>query len=233
MDANASSVLTWKDPWVPDLGSYRPQPHASLPTFDPESLVQSFIIPHSYLWNKALVEKTFHPDSAKISRAADRLAWAPETTGVFLVKSAYRLLLMEDNSLLNQSPTVDWQSLWKLNMQERLKFFLWKVAWDALPSRQKIAEKLQANFQGEEICPLCGNSSESLPHLFFFCSFARLLRRSSPWPISVDIVTSGSIHHWLRMLLNPSRFLYIPDSDSHHFQLFAALTMDSIWRARN
>lgn len=131
------------------------------------------------------------------------------------------------------SPPFDWSRCWKLDMHARLKFFFWKVAWDALPTRTKLADKLQANFQGPLLCPLCGSSNESLPHLLFFCSFTRFIWRSAPWPLSVDIVSSDNIHCWLHIILDTLRLPGISATESHHFQLFVVITMYSIWQARN
>lgn len=239
--ANGSSICTWTDPWVPGLRSFRPLPHPHLQTIDPLSLVQSFIIPHSNLWNCVLLETTFNPSLASqimtiplpFSREADRIIWAPEPSGVFSVKSACRMVLLEGDPLLARSPPIDWKCLWKLVMHESRKFFLCKVAWDALPTRVRIVDKFQGNFQESLLCPLCGTSNESLPHLFFFCSFSRFIQRSAPWPLSVDLMCTGDIHRWLYLLLDPSRLLGIPASQSHHFQLFAAIAMDFIWWARN
>lgn len=122
---------------------------------NPQSRVQDFLIPHSSLWNRALIEKTFdHTSASQILQLClpvspeDFVIWAPELLGGFSVKSAYQLLLQDGDHSMAPSPPIDWKCLWKLDMHARLNFFLWKIAWDALPTRINLADTLQDNFQG-------------------------------------------------------------------------------------
>lgn len=107
-------------------------------------------------------------------------------------------------------------------MHERLKFFLWKVAWDILSTRMKFAEKLQDNFLGTVLCPLCGAPEESINHLFFYCSYSHFIWRIAPWPLSVDVFGSGHITQWIQAILDPPRRLGIPEPKSQDFQIVLA-----------
>ncbi|GLT62172.1 hypothetical protein SLA2020_348290 [Shorea laevis] len=41
------------------------------------------------------------------------------------------------------------------------------------------------------------------------------------------------ISHWIKVILDPLKFLAIPKKDIRRFQLFAIITMDLIWFSRN
>lgn len=142
---NGTSIRTWRDPWVLGLPSFRPYPHPNLSIVDSASLVQSFIVPFTNLWNRNLIERTFDPYSAKKilqlhlphSLEADKVFWESYSSGSFYVKSAYRLLLSARDPSLGPIPPVAWKQIWKLKMHERLKLFLWKVALNILPLEWK------------------------------------------------------------------------------------------------
>lgn len=165
--------------------------------------------------------------------AADRVIWTPDPLGKFSVKSAHKLVISARLATMGESPPLDWAKLWKLNIHERLKFFLWKVAWDILPTRIRLAKQLRGHFTGDISCLLCGTSKESLHHLFFGCSYSHLIWRLSPWPLNVEYFLHNSSHRWLQALLDPSTWLGVSLSRVHDFQVFAVVLMDSTWMARN
>lgn len=173
---------------MPRLPSFRPSPMFPWVNLDEESWVENFIVPFTILWNKQLLDSTFDLRSvANILRirlpvpgGADRVVWTPESQGGFSVKSAYYLLVSDRHNPSTNCPSINWNSLWKLNLQARLKFLLWKIAWDILPTRENLSRSLRGNFHGSVSCPLCDAPEESLPHLLFFCSFTRLVWRLSP-----------------------------------------------------
>ncbi|KAB1222715.1 hypothetical protein CJ030_MR2G022154 [Morella rubra] len=118
-------------------------------------------------------------------------------------------------------------------MHERLKFLLWKVAWNILPTRHRIAMNLQSSFQGDSDCLFFGASSETLHHLLFSCSYVRLLWRLSPWALNVERFRHSLVHDWIHCILEPSSLLGLSTCDCHSFQLFVVLLLDSVWMARN
>lgn len=164
---------------------------------------------------------------------ADKLVWSPDFKGLFAVKSAYRQLSFASFSALGSIPSIDWKKLWRLNMHKKLKFLLWKVAQNILPSLQRMAMNLQSSFQGQSNCLICGDSSESLHYLLFSCSYSRLIWRLSPWGLNVEFYQQHAIEEWIQSILDPPRFLGISTLDCHLFQLFAVLMLDLLWMARN
>ena len=102
----------------------------------------------------------------------------------FSVKSTrdISLPLSRRGSLL---PSVDWQTLWGLKMQARLKHLLWKIAWNILPCRANIGRFVISEDDNAWVCPFCNGPLETLNHIFLECDLARILWRTSPWPLLI------------------------------------------------
>jgi hypothetical protein len=81
-------------------------------------------------------------------------------------------------------------------------------------------------------CSLCSFPSDSLGHLFFSCSIARVVWRNSFWPLDILAFRISSMVVWLDIILHSEK-VGIPLSDTHLFQLFATVACDQIWMARN
>jgi hypothetical protein len=115
----------------------------------------------------------------------------------------------------------------------RLKHFLWKIAWDILPSRANIGKYVVSEVVNAWSCPFCGGPLETLTHIFLECALAKFLWSSSPWYLNTNLFSSGPISEWIMAVIHPFEKLDIPKADSRKFQLFVALVMDFIWLARN
>jgi hypothetical protein len=81
-------------------------------------------------------------------------------------------------------------------------------------------------------CCLCSSSTDSLVHLFFSCPIARVIWRNSLWPLDIQALCISYMVDWLQVILHP-QVIGIPASESHFFQIFAAVACDQIWYARN
>lgn len=73
-----------------------------------------------------------------------------------------------------------WKRLWSLNIHERLKLLLWKLAWDILPIRDKVAERLEGSGEEGTLYGLCNCVVETSQHIPLDCLFARILWHHSP-----------------------------------------------------
>ncbi|GLT53027.1 hypothetical protein SLA2020_263250 [Shorea laevis] len=125
-----------------------------------------------------------------------------------------------------------WKSLWKLRLNDRLKLFLWKIAWDIIPSKARLHAIFPIS-SNDMACPLCNLAVDSLSHLFFSCSFARIAWRFSFWPLDSSSWSHLSLDNWIKGILNPALNFGIPFKDSHLFQIYAAVLCDLLWFHRN
>jgi hypothetical protein len=123
-----------------------------------------------------------------------------------------------------------WKSIWKLNLNDRLRLFLWKIAWNILPTKERLGHLFPIS---DTHCPLCKVADDSLTHLFFECFFARVVWRLSFWLLDSTAFHFSSMVDWIAAIITPDRSLGIPLKDQHKFQIFASVACDILWFYRN
>lgn len=101
--------------------------------------------------------------------------WTPSCSGRFSTSSAY-LSIIASNASIPASPDSCsfWKSIWKLNLNDRVKLFLWKIAWNIIPTKARLNAIFISSWS-DDLCPLCKVDIDSLQHLFFNCTFAHIV----------------------------------------------------------
>jgi hypothetical protein len=233
--STTSSDSIWSTGWVPSLPSYRPSPCCPQSRYLPPLSIADLIIPGTRRWNKHLLFALFDPafaialSSLPISRVpSTSYLWTPSCSGRFSISSAYLSILHNDFIGSSPSPISIWKDIWKLQLTDRLRIFIWKIAWDILR-----LQSILPTFTPDVSCPLCSSRPDSLRHLFFHCHFARVVWRLSPWPLDSTTLDSPNLCDWIRDILYPETILHIPCSEVHCFQVFATVTCDLLWFHRN
>ena len=237
--SRATTANIWTTNWVPSLPSFRP-----LPKFPSNRTFRAIqirdLIDHSLLrWKAPAIFSLFEPVSAqailKTSILAENIPaflWTPSSSGKFSVSSVYGFIT---SSHMDASPSTlrpqFWKSIWKLNLNDRLHLFLWKIAWDVLPTTERLGRLFPVTTNIS--CPLCKTSTDSLHHLFFGCIFARVVWRHSFWPLDSTKFNFSSMVDWIKLIISPTNLLGIPLEDSHRFQIFASVACDILWYYRN
>jgi hypothetical protein len=236
---NGGNIPIWTSPWIPSLPNYKPRPNANLIDF-PDFVVADLLLPGVRDWNVDLLRDLFSPSTVSSILSihipqvcsADKWSWVPSPSGLFSVKSAREISLSTASRSSPFSPA-NWQALWGLKMQARLKHLLWKIAWDLLPSRANIGRFVITEDTNAWVCPLCKGPLETLTHIFLDCNLARYIWSSSSWPNVITSYSSRPIHEWILAIVSPTEKLGIPIADVRKFQFFAVLTLDLIWLSRN
>ena len=105
----------------------------------------------------------------------DTLNWTENTTNVFTVKSAYRVVLrMKERSRIEHSTAGQyrhhWKKIWTLNVPPKVRNFLRHACSNILPTRENLS-RLKVSV--EPHCEFCCQLSESVGHLLWECPFAR------------------------------------------------------------
>ena len=188
-------------------------------------------------WNDDLLKECFDDESiAHIHKIqlgqfpqADKVIWSPSNNGAFSTKSAFWTDQVSWFNTMGPLTKQEWNMLWKLKIHDRLKLLLWKIIWNALPTREVIGLRLELDFLQ---CPLCGSSTESLKHLFLECPISRIAWSFSPWSIRFDTNHFSSIVDWVKFILNPSLGLGIQKFDQPKFILYAVILYDIIWKKK-
>ena len=132
---NGRSIKVFKDQWLPYEGSGRV---LSPPLEHDLNLKVADLMDHElHYWNSDLVNNIFLPSEAKMILAIplslmdtpDRLFWPMNSSGVYSVKSGYKLLRAcvepVSPSSSDQSGNRDvWKQIWKLHVPNRIHTLL-------------------------------------------------------------------------------------------------------------
>jgi hypothetical protein len=68
------------------------------------------------------------------------------------------------------SKTSEFTGIWKLQLTNATKAFLWRARSDILPSRSNVAKR---GVVKEEVCMFCGSEREIVAHVLWSCPLAR------------------------------------------------------------
>lgn len=118
-----------------------------------EAIVDQLIDRDSRWWNSALVDSIFFPSEAQLikyipvclSAQRDFLVWPHSRTGMYQVRLGYHLLCESQGNGVASSSDTDgrrkfWNSLWKLNVPNKVKFFLWRACTDSTPTMLNLCK---------------------------------------------------------------------------------------------
>jgi ribonuclease HI len=180
---NGRSIRIWRDSWLPRRSYMK----VLSPRRSSRLRWVSELLDTSGQWRTELVRRTFNPIDAEVIlsikpafRFDDVLAWQPEKTGIFSVRSAYRLAFTQmpiqcnfaASSSRPEGDDVCWQKIWKANVPPKVKTFAWKAASNAL------ATELNKKSRGIKVtgtCLICGSAMEDTQHALFSCPHANHL----------------------------------------------------------
>ena len=153
------------------------------------------------IWRKDLIHKYFWPYDAEqilaiklpLSRTEDFIAWQHEKSGVYSVKSAYKLAKdiqgeeagTRQMSSGHQHGSPAWKAFWKIPLPHKVLIFGWKVANKGLATQDN---KKRRGIEISSICKICGMEEESSMHALVRCYHARSLREAirEEWPLPTE-----------------------------------------------
>ena len=144
------------------------------------------------------------------------------SNGILWVKSVNLTVQEQRFSSTGPLTSTNWNTLWKAKISTCHKHFLWKLAWEILPTKGTIAARFQISDQ------TCMHF-----HLFFKCLQAQSVWLSSSWPIHIDRLPFSSAVEWVNFILNPQKFLNLQLQEAQSFTLLAAVICDQLWYHRN
>jgi hypothetical protein len=166
-------------------------------------------------WEETAVHRFFYPcDAAEIfsiklpeQRTADFVAWHYEKTGIFSMRSAYRLAVQNQyrvgapgSSASSDQGRAGWKKLWQVRVPSKVSVFAMKAANNGLPTR---VNKKYRHLDQQDVCELCGSHEEVVFHALLVCPHAVALRQAmrNHWhlPAEEDLVRTGP--DWLLMLV--------------------------------
>ncbi|KAA3451486.1 reverse transcriptase [Gossypium australe] len=173
-----------QDTWIPDYVNGRlSTSFVNLQCDKVAELIRS----NERVWNKELIDNTFPADVAELilripssmEPHEDFLAWSGESTGVFSVRSSYKLLQRLDPTAyaLHNIYGDFYRKLWKIEIPSKMKIFIWKLSWNYIASKVNMFNRRLVN---NRLCPRCGGDDETLNHIFHECPVSAEIWRMLP-----------------------------------------------------
>ncbi|KAK3212040.1 hypothetical protein Dsin_016746 [Dipteronia sinensis] len=174
---DGSSIRIFKDQWIPRPSTFKP----ITPNPGSDSLVSALIDVDPPEWKLDLINQTFLPADKEIiisiplsfSGGPDSLTWHFEKSGVFSVKSGYKLALSEKLSAsVSNSSNIRkwWSSVWNLNLPPKVRIFVWRACLNAIPSGFNLWKR---KIMDRPLCLWCKTMVNTASHSLFWCSQAR------------------------------------------------------------
>lgn len=138
------------------------------------------------------------------ANSKDIYAWEYSRSGHYSVKSGYWVL----SEIINKSKSLQevlqpslspiFQQVWKAEVPPKIQHFMWKCLTNCLPVAGNLTYRHLAK---DSSCPRCPGNPETVNHLLFKCSFARLVWAASPYPAPPGGEWSNSVYQNLYQVL--------------------------------
>ncbi|XP_037491566.1 uncharacterized protein LOC110008809 [Jatropha curcas] len=176
-------------------------------------------------WNVDFIARLFSSEevsqvnSIPFTRSthADKLIWNFSSSGKYIVKSGYKLVLPHFVVPEVNITSPVWVKLWQLAAPPKVKHWLWRACRNILPTKFVLFGK---RITEDDHYPFC-DEIETIMHMLFFCEKARLC-----WTLA-RIPLDGSAIGFIDLLLG-----FIDQRSDEHCLLFVVLCY-FIWFDRN
>nr|POE68397.1 putative ribonuclease h protein [Quercus suber] len=101
----------------------------------------------------------------------DVVVWPFTPSGTYTVKFGTQFLTSDQapyQPMVNGQPENDvWKLIWNLNVQSKVRNFLWRSCHNAIPMKQNLKRRHILN---EDVCELCKLETESVFHALWGCT---------------------------------------------------------------
>jgi ribonuclease HI len=124
----------------------------------------------------------------------DAFIWNHNKTGVYSTKSGYSWLLSSTDPAIIINPSHSWSWIWKLQVPEKYKFFIWLAIHEAVPTLSLLHHR---NIAPSATCERCGEVDESFMHCVRDCKFSKTIWQKFGFSDSNFYLTS-SPQEWLK-----------------------------------
>ncbi|KAF7830019.1 reverse transcriptase [Senna tora] len=226
---NGNRIKFWSDGWIPKCDKLCNLALGPIPEIELTASVSSFTTPSGgWDWqrfdymlpdNVCLRIASIVPPSS--SMGEDTPIWRHSRDGKFSVESCYNAV----NGVIYGSRGNVWNSIWKLNVPQRVRSSMWLCANNKLLTN---VERCKRQISDSSVCDCCGGASEDVIHALRDCDKVRdiWLRLVKPrhWPEFFH----SELRDWISMNLNRNLGVF----DNSWKDVFAT-TCWSVWRWRN
>ncbi|CAN1810344.1 Putative ribonuclease H protein At1g65750 [Linum perenne] len=226
---NGRSVSIWNDAWL------RETDNLFVTTICPPGAenfnVAALMNMDGSGWNYHLIASIFNDRDRKAicsipldgDRNEDERVWHFGDTGVYTVRSGYRVIM---DRLIDTSPlkvTGAWRELWSVQVQPKVSNLLWRAARGVVPTRMALQTK---GISVPMCCGTCSREPETFWHLCVTCEVAVDCWRKAELLQVVErhMLNAEGFDDWLFAILCNE------DSDT---QSKIAMLVWCLWKERN
>ena len=193
------STNAWHDNWIPWDHSLKP---ICCISDDPPQLVSSFIYSVTKTWNLAALETHMLPMDVQAIKEipigyvtqSDFYTWHYDRSGVFTVRSCYRMIIdtkrRRENYFEGRAEPSNgaetecaWKRLWKVQVPSKLRIFSWRLVRSSLPTGEVRAPRGMAT---TPVCPVCNATTDTWRHSLLDYNMS-----ASVWALKEDDVEIG------------------------------------------
>ena len=96
----------------------------------------------------------------------DRLIWAQEVSGIYSVKSAYKLIQEDKGVWSKEEESLFWKRFWQLKAPPKTKNFIWRAYMDCLPTKFLLQKR---RVDVDLLCPSRSQEIETTLHCLVQC----------------------------------------------------------------
>ena len=171
------AISVWNNAWLPSKSHPRIESQV-VPGFE-EMKVSALIGPITKKWDSYLLNGLFTPQEAKLilsiplcqNVVEDTVVWPFTPSGNYTVKLSTRFLTADQTTTQREEPEQAsnevWKSIWILNVQSKVRNFLWRTYHNALPVKQNLRQR---HILTEDVCELYKNETELVLHALWSCA---------------------------------------------------------------
>jgi hypothetical protein len=167
-------------------------------------------------WDTQVLKTCFYnhdiEEICKIRLSERMHAWHYEKTGIFSVKSAYRLALEQDQKISEQPGSSAmasgsrplYRAIWTAQVPPKVKAFAWRLAQEGLATQCNRRPRKQTQ---SATCQICGAGDEDGHHAVVQCTKARALRCElrDKWLLPDESHSKFGGTDWVLLLLTSVR----------------------------
>ncbi|KAG7583713.1 Reverse transcriptase domain [Arabidopsis suecica] len=242
---NGESVEIWRHQWISHKPAKAIQAMNRVPQEDHQKVsslqyVRELVDIDGREWNQHLLSLLFsEEDRRKILElrpggrfTKDRYTWDYSKTGHYTVKSGYWVL----TQIMNQENTPQevlqpnlnpiYEKIWKTDAPPKIQHFLWRCLSNCLSVAGNLSHRHLAK---DSSCVRCPSCTETVNHLLFQCSFARLIWAISPIPAPPGGEWSDSLYQNLYHVLT----LDNPQTPEENISTLIPWLLWRLWKNRN
>ncbi|KAH1097779.1 hypothetical protein J1N35_014700 [Gossypium stocksii] len=165
-------ISVWQDRWIQgQITDNRSGQNDSI------ELVSDLINASTRTWKTELINTTFSAEVAQQileippseTPCDDFQVWRGEPSGIFSVRSAYKLLKeasLDPNFLIQANFKEFYKKLWNLLMPTKITITIWRISWNCIPNLVNLRSKRVLT---DAMYPRCGIGEEDSAHVFRQC----------------------------------------------------------------